>query len=333
MRPQKFKTRITELFGIRHPILCGGFMWLSDANYVAAGVNAGCMSFMTAKTFADVGRWREELAKCGELTGGKPYGVNLYASLRSEDSEMLKGHLEAALEAGVRHFETAGAPPTVLLPRLREASAVVVHKVAAVRHAISAAAKLDIDAITIVGMECGGHPGLHMVGTMVQGLVAAERIHLPVVIGGGIGHGRQIVAALGFGAEGVIIGTRFLVAEEIWSHDAVKQRVVEAGETDSALVLASQRNTYRVIDNESTRAVAALEAAGETDFEKYRPYVQGNQQKMAYETGDWNSGMLAMGQAAVFADKIEPMESIVDGLVDQASAGLERLNAVASAVG
>lgn len=328
MREQTVRTRITELFGIRHPILCGGLMWLADANYVAAAAHAGSLGFMTAKTFRDPGRWKEELAKAKDLAGGRPFGVNLYISQRPEENEMLPGHARLALEAGVRHFETAAMPPGIVVPMLKEAGAVVMHKVASVRHAVSAAAKFDIDAVAVVGMECGGHPGLQMVGNIVQGVLAALRVDKPVVIGGGIGHGRQIAAALAFGADAVLLGTRLLVAEEIWSHEAVKRRVVEADETGSRLVLASMRNTYRVIDNEAARAVAALEAEGETDFAKYRPFVRGEAQREAYTEGDPEKGLLSMGQAAVFADRIEPMAAIVDRLVDEMEEALDRVQSV-----
>jgi len=317
LREQRFRTRITELFGIRHPILCGGLMWLADAHYAAAAVNAGGMGFITAKTFPDPGRFREELAKATELTGGKPVGVNLYQAMRPEENVILDGHTDIALDAGVRHFETAGMPPTDFLPRLKEAGSVVLHKVSTVRHAASAARKLDIDAVTIVGAECGGHPGLELVSSLVQGVLGPEQIEIPVVIGGGIGHGRQIAALLGMGADGVLIGTRVLVAAEVWSHAEVKQQVVNAGAADSTLVMASFRNTSRVMNNETAREIQDLEAAGETDFEKYRPLVQGINQREAYTTGEWNTAMLSMGQAAAFADRVEPMEAIYDRLIDQ----------------
>ena len=325
MREQVFRTPITDLLGIRHPILSGGLMWLSDARYVAASVNAGSMGFMTAKTFPDPGAWREELVKCGEFTGGKPFGVNLYLSVRTEQNEMLDGHIDLALDAGVRIFETAGLPPAAIVTRLREAGATVIHKVATVRHAVSAARKLDIDAVTVVGAECGGHPGLDLVGSMVQGPLAAQRIEIPVLIGGGIGHGSQVAAVLGFGCAGVILGTRMLVAREIWSRQEIKERVLASGEADSRTILASMRNTYRVLDNETSRAVAELEARGETDYEAYRPYIQGTFQREAYETGDPEKGVLSMGQSAAFADAIEPVEAIIDRMIDQAIEATNRV--------
>ena len=322
-----FKTRITELFGIRHPILCGGLMWLADARDVAAVVNAGGMGFITAKTFPDPSQFRAELRKARELTNGLQFGVNLYISSHAEDNALLASHSAIALEEGVRLFETAGAPPKELLPRLKEAGAIVMHKVATVRHAISAA-KLGIDAVAVVGAECGGHPGLNLVGTMVQTPRAAEGLGIPLVVGGGIGHGSQILAALAMGADAVLIGTRMTVAEEIWAHPAYKERLIAADETETRLILASFRNTYRALDNASARKVAEMEANGVTDFNAYKPYVLGTHAKTAYETGDWNLGVLSVGQSVVFAREVKPVAAIYAQLIAEAVTARERVAAI-----
>ena len=328
MRKQYFRTKITELFNIKHPILCGGLMWLGNAEYAAAAVNAGGMGFITAKTFPDPAEFKDELSKAWDLTSGQPFGVNLYQSMRPEENEVLNGHLKIALDSGVRHFETAGLPPTDFLPKLKEANSIVLHKVSTVRHAVSAARKLDIDAITIVGAECGGHPGLELVSSLVQAVVGPDRIDIPVVIGGGIGHGRQIAAVLGMGAEAVLVGTRVLVAEEVWSHPEVKKQVVNAGAADSTLVMASFRNTSRVMINEYALEVQKLEDKGIEDFEQYWDYVKGSNAFDAYKSGDWNKALLSMGQAAAFANTIVPMEEIFDTLIDEATGAIERISSL-----
>ena len=328
MRNQYFRTKITELFNIKHPILCGGLMWLGNAEYAAAAVNSGGMGFITAKTFPDPAEFKDELSKAWDLTSGQPFGVNLYQSMRPEENEVLNGHLKIALDSGVRHFETAGLPPTDFLPQLKEANSIVLHKVSTVRHAVSAARKLDIDAITIVGAECGGHPGLELVSSLVQAVVGPDQIEIPVVIGGGIGHGRQIAAVLGMGAEAVLVGTRVLVAEEVWSHPEVKKQVVNAGAADSTLVMASFRNTSRVMINEYALEVQKLEDEGIEDFEQYWDYVKGSNAFDAYKSGDWNKALLSMGQAAAFANTIVPMEAIFDTLIDEATAAIERISSL-----
>ena len=328
MRNQYFRTKITDLFNIKHPILCGGLMWLGNAEYAAAAVNSGGMGFITAKTFPDPAEFKDELSKAWDLTSGQPFGVNLYQSMRPEENEVLNGHLKIALDSGVRHFETAGLPPTDFLPQLKEANSIVLHKVSTVRHAVSAARKLDIDAVTIVGAECGGHPGLELVSSLVQAVVGPDQIEIPVVIGGGIGHGRQIAAVLGMGAEAVLVGTRVLVAEEVWSHPEVKKQVVNAGAADSTLVMASFRNTSRVMINEYALEVQKLEDDGIEDFEQYWDYVKGSNAFDAYKSGDWNKALLSMGQAAAFANTIVPMEEIFDTLIDEATAAIERISSL-----
>lgn len=325
MTPAFYRTRLTELLGIEHPILCGGLMWLSDAEYVAAAVNAGAMGFITARTFPDPEVFRDELRRCRELTGGKSFGVNLYLSQQAGANDMMAGHTEILLEEGVRVVETSGLPPKELMPRLKEAGCVVIHKVSAVRHALSAE-RAGADAVAVVGMECGGHPGIYLVGTMVQGPVAAEKLSVPVAIGGGIGHGAQIAAALAFGVEAVVLGTCMTVAKEIWAHRSYKEQVLAAGETDSRLILQSLRNTFRVLDNETARSVAALEQDGVTDYARYSPYVTGQLAKEAYTTGDWNKGVLSMGQSAVFATELCSTEEIIDRLMAEAVAAQQCLN-------
>ncbi len=329
MTSARYQTRMTELLGIRHPILCGGLMYLADATYVAAVVNAGAMGFITAKTFPDPGAFRAELQRCAELTGGKPFGVNLYYSPRPEANEVLRGHTEILLGEGVRILETSGLPPKEVLPVLKDAGCTVIHKVSTVRHALSAQ-KLGVDALSVVGAECGGHPGIQLVGTMVQGLVAAQKLRLPLAIGGGIGHGAQIVVALAFGADAVILGTRMTVAEEIWAHAAYKERLIESNETDTLLVLQTLRNTYRALDNDTARAVADVEATGTTEYEHYAPLIAGALQKQAYQTGDWNKGILSVGQSAAFADAVQPVAAILDQLMAEAATAERRLTDVAA---
>lgn len=155
--PPLFRTRITEFFGIRHPILAGGLMWLADAGYAAAVVNVGWMGFITSRSSATLDEFRAELSRCRVLTGGKPFGVNLSTSRHG--AVRLMDYLEAALHAGVRLFETASrAPAGEVIAEIRRAGAVVIHKVPLLRHAL-AAERLGVAAVMLVGMECGGHPG------------------------------------------------------------------------------------------------------------------------------------------------------------------------------
>jgi NAD(P)H-dependent flavin oxidoreductase YrpB (nitropropane dioxygenase family) len=327
MREPLFRTRLTELLGIRHPILCGGMgPAVADGKYVAAVVNAGGMGFIVAAGWGNEPEGlREQIRTCRELTGGKPFGVNLYISRQPGGLERARAHVAVMREEGVACVETAGASPEPLLPALREAGIKILHKVPAVRYAISAS-RLGVDAILLVGNECGGHPGIYQIGTMVQAAHAPRVLDVPVIIGGGIGTGAQIAAALAMGAEGVVLGTRMLVAEELWIHTAYKELVVAADGTESVVVKKALRDHHRVYNNESARAVLELDDRRETDFEQYRPHVIGTHTREAYLTGNPAKGMLDFGHSAVFADRIEPVERIFDRLIDDAANALARLD-------
>jgi nitronate monooxygenase len=326
VRPQLFRTRITDLFGIRHPILCGGLFLLADANYVAAAVNAGSMGFITALSFPeDPEAFRREIRKCRELTGGKPFGVSLAFSSRPGMEDRLKPYVTVVAEERVKFIETSGGNPARFVSVLKDAGCTVMHKVPAVRYALSAQ-KMGVDAICAVGAEAGGHPGIYMVGNIVQAPLAADVIALPLVIGGGMGTGRHLVTALAMGADAMLVGSRMLVAKEVWAHQTYKDRVVEATELDNRVVMKIFRDNHRVMDNEAARAVEELESRGERDYEAYRALVSGASTRRAYETGNLTEGMIDLGPAAAFAKKIEPLEAIIDQLVDEAAAAAGRLD-------
>jgi NAD(P)H-dependent flavin oxidoreductase YrpB (nitropropane dioxygenase family) len=325
MRPQLFSTRITELLGIRHPILCGGLgPGVSDARYVAAVVNAGGMGFVMALGWSDPEEFRSELRKCRELTLGKPFGVNLYISRQAGGMQRAEQQIRVLCEEGVACVETAGASPEPVIPLLREAGIKILHKVPAVKYAFTAE-RLGVDAVIIVGAECGGHPGIYQIGSMVQAAHGPAVLRLPVIIGGGIGTGRQIAAALTMGADGVVLGSRMIVAEELWISRKYKEIVAASDGTESVVVKKALRDHHRVYQNDSARAVLELDDRKVTDFEQYRPHVMGTLAREAYRTGDPSKGMLDFGPAAVFADRIEPVEAIFDRLIDDAIDANRRL--------
>lgn len=323
-----FRTRITDLFGIRHPILAGGLQWLANADYVAAAVKAGAMGFITAASFADDEALVAEIRRCRELTEGAPFGVNVSMLPKIAPQERVEAIMRRVVAEKVAFVETSGRNPSEWVGPLHDVGAKIIHKVPAIRYAESAA-KVGVDAVSIVGYECGGHPGLDLIGSMVQAAAAARRIPLPYCIGGGIGHGSQISAAIAMGADGVVIGTRFLVAEEIWAHADFKARVAAASETDTMLVLGSLRNTIRILRNETAEDVAAIEARGEGSLESLLPLVAGRIGREAYVTGDTSRGALSMGQALAFTETVEPLADIVATLIEEARIAIARLGALA----
>jgi NADH:quinone reductase (non-electrogenic) len=332
MRAPAFRTRITELLGIRHPILAGGLgPQVSDARYVAAVVNAGGMGFIVGAGFPEPADFRAQLTMCRDLTEGKPFGVNLYISRQEGGVDRVKRQIDIlAKEGGVACVETAGASPEQVVPLLQQAGIKVLHKVPAVRYAASAA-KLGVDGVIVVGNDCGGHPGIYGISSMVQAAHAAQVLDLPLVIGGGIGTGSQLAAVLAMGADAIIMGTRMLVTEELWIHRAAKELVLRGDGTESVVVKKAIRDHHRVYRNASAEAALALDDAHTAEFEPYRPHVMGALAHEAYRSGDTRQGMLDYGPAAVFADAIESAESIIDRVIDDARAASKRLRSLQTA--
>ncbi|MDR6858492.1 nitronate monooxygenase [Variovorax guangxiensis] len=312
----QFSTAITDLFGTRLPIVAGGLQWLANADYVAAAANAGVMGFITAASHATTAELRDEIARCQDLVGDLPFGVNVSMLPKPAPGERVQEIFEEIVRAGVHFVETSGRNPEPYLPFLHDAGIKVLHKAPSVRHARKAQA-VGVDAVSVVGAECGGHPGVELVGTMVQGALAGRGFDIPVLLGGGIGTGAQVVAALALGVDGVTIGTRFLVAEEIWAHRDYKEALVRSRETDTALIMQSVRNTVRAFRNETTEQVAELERTHGGEFELLRPHVAGLLGRKVYETGDSRIGTLSLGQAVAFADRIEPLAAIVGRIEEE----------------
>ncbi|MDB5809218.1 MAG: Dioxygenase related to 2-nitropropane dioxygenase [Betaproteobacteria bacterium] len=322
-----FKTRITELYGIRLPVIASGLMWLATPEYVGAAVNAGLMGFMTAASFKNVDALRAGIQRCREITGGKPFGVNIMIRTSRDGTDRVTPLIDAVIDEGVRFVETAGHNPEAYIKRFKDAGIKVLHKVPGVRYA-KKAESLGVDAVTVVGAEAGGHPGVEPVGTMVAAVAAARAIKIPLIVAGGIGTGDQLVAALALGADGVAMGTRFLVSEEVWADRRYKERLVKAGETDTTLLLQSMRNTQRALKTEHVSMIQQIEKDQAGDTAALLPHIMGTHAHAAYTTGDYEKAMLSCGQGVVFADKIEPFAAIVDRIEAEARATLTRLDSL-----
>ena len=325
-----FKTRITELYGIRLPVIASGLMWLATPEYVGAAVNAGLMGFMTAASFKNVDALRAGIRRCREITGGKPFGVNIMIRVSRDGTDRVTPLIDAVIEEGVRFVETAGNNPEAYIQRFKDAGIKVLHKVPGVRYA-KKAESLGVDAVTVVGAEAGGHPGVEPVGTMVAAAAAARSIKLPLIVAGGLGTGEQLVAALALGADGVAMGTRFLVAEEVWADRRYKERLLAAKETDTTLLLQSMRNTQRALKTDHVAMIQQIEKDQPGDTAAILPHIMGTNAHAAYSSGEYEKAMLSCGQGVIFADRIEPFAAIVDRIEAEASAALARIDGLRAA--
>lgn len=316
------RTRITDLFEIEHPILLGGMMHLSDAAIVAAMVNAGAMGFITPRSFPSMEAFRSELQHCTELTGGRSFGVNLTLATRVNRNHEVVDHVRIALEEGVRLFESAGNSPDGLVELIHAGGGKLMHKCPSVRHALSAK-RLGVDAIALVGMEEGGHPGANKLSTFVSGAFALERLgDTPLVLGGGIGSGRQIAAAIAMGADAVVMGSRFMAATEVWAHDALKQRLIVSDEHDSVTIM-EHLSTWRVLANETALKVQELERDGAPSHSDYGDLIlSGRTRERVYTNGKVDEGIVSFGPGGAFTDRIEPAGDIVRKLVTEAVSAL-----------
>ena len=304
-------TALTRQFGLRLPIVAGGLQWLADAPYVTAAAQAGILGFVTAASFPDRDDLRAEIRKTRAAVDGLPFGVNVSMLPKLVPDDQTKDIFRLIADEGVNVIETSGRNPEPYMPLLKDLGLTVIHKVPAVRYALKAQS-VGVDMVSIVGAECGGHPGMDMIGSFVNAAMAGRDLDIPFLIGGGVGHGSQVVAALAMGADGVVMGTRLLVARELTAHEGYKQALVDATERDTALTMGSVRNTIRTLANETTAEVAVLEAANpDVTIQELLPLVSGRIGRKAYQTGDVSRGMLSAGHALGLTDRIEPMADII----------------------
>jgi nitronate monooxygenase len=318
-----FKTRITELLGIKYPILMGGMQWISFAEMVAAVADAGGIGFIPAYSFEKLDDLRDEIKKAKDMTDG-PVGMNISMLPEFSAGEPTMDYLEVGIEEGVTAFETAGRSPEILISRIKEANIPLIHKVPQVRFA-NKAESLGADAVTIVGFECGGHPGMADVTSLILINKAARTLSVPVIAAGGIVCGRSLVAALALGAEGVVMGTRFMASRESKIHKNFKDWIINATENDTTLLLRSIKNPMRVMENETTKKVREIEARG-TTLEEILTYASGKVGRQAYESGDTEVGVIGMGECVGLIDEIKSIKDIIDDVVAEAGDVLSRLN-------
>jgi len=308
------KTKLTEMLGIETPIICGGMMRIGTAELAAAASNAGALGVMTALTQPTPELLKAEIEKCQSLTD-KPFAVNLTVGVVAT-SINYDDYVKVICDSGVKIVETAGRSPEPFMEAFNAAGIKVIHKCVAVRHALKAE-KIGVAAVSIDGFECAGHPGEEDVTGLVLIPAAANRLTIPIVASGGFADGRGLAAALALGAEGINMGTRFMVTEEAPMHRNIKEKIVAMNETDTSLIFRSFKNTARVLTNEVAIKVAEVEKAG-GDFGQVHGLVSGKQQDMAYETGEVDAGMITVGMCGGLIKDIPTCKELVDNIMADA---------------
>ena len=316
-----FKTRLTELLGVKYPIIGGAMAYLSGGKLAAAVSNAGGFGLISAVTFS-----REELQNeiriCRKLTE-KPFGVNI--ALIHRDPRKIEQDMDVVIEEGVRVIETAALNPEHFVGRLKKKGVTVLHKCATVRHAKSAE-RIGVDAVTLVGYDAAGHTGLDDLPLSIMIPMAVDALKIPVIAAGGVGDGRGFVAALALGASGVQIGTRLMASKECPACDKFKDWLVQTEATDTVHVERSMNRAYRVRRNLATQKVLEMEKQGCNIFD-ILPYIGGEAlQKVIFE-GDVDAGVVACGPVAGLIEDVPSVKVIINRIVKQGEKIVKQLNA------
>ncbi len=318
------------MLGIQHPVVQGGMQWVGLAELASAVSNAGGLGTITGLTQPTPEELVKEIERCRSMTD-KPFAVNL-TILPTIKPVPYEEYAQAIVDSGIKIVETAGRNPEPFLPLFKSAGIKVIHKCTSLRHSLKAES-IGCDMVSVDGFECAGHPGEDDVTNMILLPLAARRLKIPFLASGGIGDGRGLAAALAMGADGINMGTRFMVTKEAPIHEKVKQKMVDASELDTSLIYRSLRNTARVFKNSVAEQVLEIEAQpGETKFEDIQSLVQGVKGRELFEDGDVETGIWSAGMIVGLIDDIPSCEELITRMVDEAEAIIhERLDKLASA--
>lgn len=308
------RTRFTELFGVEHPIAQGGMQWVGAAELVSAVANAGALGFLTALTQPTPEALVKEIARTREMTD-KPFGVNL-TILPAINPPPYDEYRAAIIESGIKAVETAGYKPQEHIEAFKAHGVKVIHKCTAVRHALSAE-RMGVDAISIDGFECAGHPGEDDIPGLILIPAAADKVKIPMIASGGFGDGRGLAAALALGAEGINMGTRFCATREAPIHDGIKQAIVANDERATELLFRSYRNTARVARNTVAVEAVRIEREGHP-FEAIAHLVKGARGREGLISGDPEHGIWTAGMVQGLIHDVPTVRELVERIVAEA---------------
>ena len=310
------KTRITEMLGIEHPVVQGGMQWVGVAEMTSAVSNAGGLGTLTALTQPTPDALLKEIERCRNMTN-KPFAVNL-TILPTIKPVPYQEYAQAIVDSGIKIVETAGRNPESFLPMFKAAGIKVIHKCTSIRHSLKAE-KIGCDMVSVDGFECAGHPGEDDVTNLILLPLAVRRLKIPFLASGGLGDGRGLAAALALGAEGINMGTRFMVTQEAPIHENVKQKMVDASELDTSLIYRSLRNTARVFKNRVAEKVLEIESRdGDTNFEDISSLVQGIKGRELFNDGELDKGLWSAGMVVGLIDDIPTCDELVSRIVSDA---------------
>ena len=310
------RTEFTELFGVDHPLVCGGMTGLGTADLISSVANAGALGFLTALTQPTPEALVKEIARTRDMTD-RIFGVNL-TILPTIKPVPYDEYCAAIVEAGISVVETAGSSPEPYMPVFKAAGIKVIHKATSVRHALSAERK-GVDAISIDGFECAGHPGEDDVPGLVLIPAAARVLSIPLIASGGLATGAGLVAALALGACAANMGTRFMATVEAPIHDNVKQQIVANDERDTVLVFREFRNTARVVRNSISEQIVEISRREGATFHDVAELASGSRgRSVVLKEGDTDGGMWWAGQSQGLIHEVDTCRNVIDAIIAEA---------------
>lgn len=316
------KTKITEMLGIKHPIICGAMLWLSKPELAAAISNAGGLGNVTAANYNSGEELRTALKLTKTLTD-KPFcvGITLMPSFRLTE-ETYDDFFRVCCEEKVAAIEVSGRPAVKYLDMVHEAGIKIFHKVGSVKHALNIE-KYGYDGIFAAGIEEGGHPLNDDVTTMVLTPRITESVKIPVVTCGGIVDGRGMTAALSLGAEGVMMATRFINTTECTVHPNIQAEMIRRQEQDTTLICKTLNLQGRALKNKVVQDILDIEAEGK-ELERIFPYIGGQVVKEAWNSGDVEGAVFMVGQSVGLIKDVVGCQELLDGMVADAEAILRK---------
>ena len=322
-----FKTAMTELLGVKYPIQCGTMQRITTAELVAPVANAGGFCCIPAAMFQKKQELLDEIKKVKDMTD-QPFGVNVGLFPEMTTTVTAQERIDWVIESGVKILETAGRSPQPYREQIKNGGLIHIHKCARVRDAVKVDA-IGVDMVSIVGTECGGHPSMEEVTTLILIPSALDQVKKPLIAGGGFADGRGVLAGLALGAAGINMGTRFMATRECPIHENLKKKLVDSIESDTLLVMKSLMNPMRVLKTPAAEKVLELEAKG-ASIEELAPFISGRASADGWDKGLFDKGMYSSGQVVGRIHDIPTVSELMERIIDQAIAAKKRIDSIFS---